>query len=506
METSLRNDYHALVKRLQEISQLGSIMGVLHWDQEVIMPTGGADSRAKQISALAGIHHEKATHPEVGALLENLSNCDNSDFNDFEKTNISEAHWAYERSVRVPEDLVREIAELGSRGHMTWIQARKDDNFSDFAPVLEKFIQLIKKRSAYIDPDKSPYDVNIENFERGTSTAQLDPLFDNLKSQLIPLIKEISDSKNKPDASFLDGEFPISVQEDLGRRISSDMGFSFDHGRMDVSVHPFCGGGDSTDVRITTRYRLDNFVESLYAVIHETGHGLYEQGRMPDAKDLPVSESLTMGIHESQSLFWERMIAQRKSFCSHYLDTFSNAFPEKLKGISAQKFYEGINLCEPSFIRVEADEVTYPLHVILRYELEKGLFDGSVSVNQLPELWNNKMEEYLGIRPPTNRLGVLQDVHWSSGSFGYFPSYTLGAMYASQFYNAMLRDIPDSESQIEMGMFENIKNWLNKNIHSKGTLFSPSELVEQVTGESLNHKYFISYLKEKYGNIYKLNN
>ena len=506
MGTSLRKDYQALVERLQEISQIGSIMGVLHWDQEVIMPKGGADSRAKQISALAGVHHEKATHPEVGDLLEKLSSCDDSNFNDFEKTNISEAQWAYDRSVRVPEDLVREIAELGSRGHMTWIQARKDDRFSDFAPVLEKFVQLIKKRSEFIDPDKSPYDVNIENFERGTSTAQLDPLFDNLKLQLIPLIKDISESKNKPDASFLEGNFPIDVQEKLGKQISSDMGFSFDHGRMDVSVHPFCGGGDSTDVRITTRYRPDNFVESLYAVIHETGHGLYEQGRMPDAKDLPVSESLTMGIHESQSLFWERMIAQRKSFCAHYLDTFASAFPNKLKGISAQQFYEGINLCHPSFIRVEADEVTYPMHVILRYELEKGLFDGSISVDQLPDLWNDKMEEYLGIRPPNNKMGVLQDVHWSSGSFGYFPSYTLGAMYASQFYNAMLKDIPDTESQIEQGRFENIKNWLNKNIHSKGTLLSPSELVKQVTGEPLNYKYFISYLREKYGNIYKLYN
>jgi carboxypeptidase Taq len=506
MGTSLRKDYEALIKRLQEVSQIGSIMGVLHWDQEVIMPKGGADSRAKQISALAGIHHEKSTDSEVGELLESLTNCDDSDFNDYEKTNISEAQWAYDRSVRVPEDLVREIAELGSRGHMTWIQARKNDQFSDFAPVLEKFVQLIKKRSGYIDPEKSPYDVNIEYFERGTSTAQLDPLFDNLKLQLIPLIKEIGESKNKPDASFLEGDFPINVQEELGKRISSDMGFSFDHGRMDVSVHPFCGGGDSTDVRITTRYRSDNFVESLYAVIHETGHGLYEQGRMPDAKDLPVSEALTMGIHESQSLFWERMIAQRKSFCAHYLDTFASAFPDKLKGISAKQFYEGINLCHPSFIRVEADEVTYPLHVILRYELEKGLFDGSISVDQLPDLWNDKMEEYLGVRPPNNTMGVLQDVHWSSGSFGYFPSYTLGAMYASQFYNAMLKEIPDTESQIEKGIFENIKNWLNKNIHSKGTLFSPSELVKKVTGEPLNHKYFISYLKEKYGSIYKLSN
>jgi len=504
MNNSLRQDYDSLVTRLQETSRLGAVMNLLHWDQEVMMPKGGADSRAKQISALAGIVHEKLTHATVGDLLDKLADSDASGFNEFERTNISEAQWAYNRSVRVPEELVREIAELGSRGHMVWIQARKDNRFEDFAPVLEKFVGLIKKRAAYIDPDKSPYDVNIENFERGACVAQLDPLFDKLRAQLVPLISAIRQSDTQPDASFLTGEFPIERQEELGRRISEDMGFSFDHGRMDVAVHPFCGGGDSTDVRITTRYSPDNFVESLYAVIHETGHGLYEQGRMAGYTDLPASESLTMGIHESQSLFWERMVAQSESFCSHYLELFASVFPDKLKGVSAPEFYEGINVCRPSFIRVEADEVTYPLHVILRYELEKGLFDGSVAVDQLPGLWDDKMEEYLGIRPPSDREGVLQDVHWSSGAFGYFPSYTLGAMYASQFYNAMLKDIPDAGSQIAKGEFKNIKGWLNKNIHAQGALYSAEELVRRVTGEPLNQDHFISYLKEKYGKIYKL--
>lgn len=505
MDDSLRPAYDSLVARLQETSRLGAISGLLHWDQEVIMPSGGADSRAKQIAALAGVIHEKSTHAEIGVLLDKLSSGDASSFNDFEKTNISEAQWDYNRSVRVPQELVREIAELGSRGHFIWIKARKENKFSDFAPVLEKFVRLIKKRAGYIDPDKSPYDVNIENFERGSSMSQLDPLFEKLKARLIPLIRAISESGYQPDSSFLEGEFPIKDQEELGKRISKDMGFSFDHGRMDVSVHPFCGGGDATDVRITTRYRTDNFVESLYAVIHETGHGLYEQGRMAEGRDLPASESLTMGIHESQSLFWERMIAQGKSFCSHYLAAFASVFPEKLKGVSARRFYDGINLCRPSFIRVEADEVTYPLHVILRYELEKELFDGTISVGQLPGLWNDKMEEYLGIRPPTDREGVLQDVHWSSGAFGYFPSYTLGAMYATQFYNAMLKDIPEAESQIENGQFKNIREWLKTNIHAKGSLFSPGELVRQVTGGPLSHEYFISYLNEKYGKIYRLN-
>lgn len=505
MEDSIRNAYKILEERLQECGRLQTIMGLIHWDQEVIMPPGGADSRAKQISTLAGLIHEKATHSEMGEALEKLSTVDSSEFSLFERANIFEAQWDYSRAVRVPGDLVREIADLSSRGHHIWAKAREENRFSDFAPSLDKMVQLKKKRAEYVAPEKHPYDVNIDDYERGATMATLDPLFDSLKAELIPLIRSISESEYQPKAEFLAGVFPVAKQEELGRRVSSDIGFSFDHGRMDVSVHPFCGGGDSTDVRITTRYRENNFAESLYAVIHETGHGIYEQGRMKEGRDLPASESLTMGIHESQSLFWERMIAQGLSFCSHYLETFAAFFPEELKGISAQEFYQGINLCQPSYIRVEADEVTYPMHVILRYELEKGLFDGSISVDQLPGLWNDKMEKYLGIRPPTDTEGVLQDVHWCQGAFGYFPSYTLGAIYASQFYQAMLKDIPDVENQIAEGKFVSIKEWLNKNIHIKGRLYSAQEIVRQVTGGPLSHENFISHLKSKYGKIYRLN-
>ncbi len=287
--------------------------------------------------------------------------------------------------------------------------------------------------------------------------------------------------------------------------ISRDMGFDFDKGRMDVSVHPFCGGGHPTDVRITTRYRTDNFIESLYAVIHETGHGLYEQGRMADSLDLPVSEPLTMAVHESQSLFWERMIAQGKNFCTRYLDKFKEMFPGFLKDVSADSLYKAINVCRPSFIRVEADELTYPVHIILRYEIEKALFEGTLEVKDLPEVWNGKMEEYLGIRPPTDTLGVLQDVHWSGGAFGYFPSYTLGAMYACQFYNQLLVDVKDVTARIEQGDFACIKTWLNKNIHQQGRLYSPDQLAKKVTGQILDPNIFVNYLKTKYNVIYGLN-
>lgn len=503
MINNVKSAYSDLVDRLEEISRLGGVMSTLHWDQEVIMPSGAADSRAKQISALAGVIHERSTDPKLGECLSALRDEDPSSFNEFEACNIREAQREYDKETKVPKKLVKEMAELGSKGHFVWIKAREDNRFSDFAPTLKRFIELKKEWAACVFPDLSAYDANIDNFERGTTQAEIAPIFERLKSELIPLIQSVKEAKYQPDTSFLEGTFPVDRQESLGKQISKDMGFQFDQGRMDVSVHPFCGGGHPTDVRITTRYRDSDFIESLFAVIHETGHGLYEQGRMLKGRDLPVSEALTMGIHESQSLFWERMIGQNKAFCAHYMNTIRAAFPENLQDVSTDALYEAINTCKPSFIRVEADELTYPLHVILRFEIEKGLFDGSVEVKELPELWNDKMDKYLGVRPPTDTLGVLQDVHWSGGAFGYFPSYTLGAMYACQFFNILLGEMPDTVKNIEKGNFAPIKTWLNDKIHSQGSLFSPQELVQKITGEALNPDHFINYLKTKYRAIYK---
>ncbi|MCS5621093.1 MAG: carboxypeptidase M32, partial [Nitrospinaceae bacterium] len=314
MKESLEKDYFSLVRRLEESSRLGGIMGILHWDQEVIMPVGASESRAQQIGTLAGVLHEKTTHPEMGKLLDELSKADENGFTAFEWCNIREAHREFQMAIRVPKTLVTELAELSSRAHQIWVKARSENKFSDFAPVLKQLVDLKIKWAGYVFPDMQAYDANIDIYERGSTQKDITPVFDKLKAELIPLIKAIQESDYQPDTSFLSGQFSIEKQEALGRKISEEMGFLFDQGRMDVSVHPFCGGSHPTDVRITTRYRTDNFVESLYAVIHETGHGLYEQGRMHNGRALPVSEALTMAIHESQSLFWERMIAQGKPF------------------------------------------------------------------------------------------------------------------------------------------------------------------------------------------------
>lgn len=496
--------YQNLVQKLEEITHLSGVMSTLGWDQEVMMPAGAGEARAKQIAALAGVIHERMTDPALGECLNELKEKDFDALSELERCNIREALHSYELETKVSKRLVQELAELSSRGQGIWVMARQENRFSDFAPVLKRFLELKQEWAQCVSPDLKPYDANIDLFERGTTMDMITPVFERLKQELIPLIHAIQEHSYQPDTAFLQGKFALDKQEALARQISQDIGFNFEQGRMDVSVHPFCGGSHPTDVRITTRYKDSNFVESLYAVIHETGHALYEQGRPHELGDLPASESLTMGIHESQSLFWERMIAQSKPFCQHYFETIRAAFPDNLQHATVDSFYRAINTCKPDFIRVEADEVTYPLHIILRYEIEKGLFDGSMQVDDLPYIWNELMQKYLGIQPHTDALGVLQDSHWSGGAFGYFPSYTLGAMYACQFYQTLLSEQSDTERNIGRGNFAPIKNWLNEKIHRQGRLYSPQELVQRVTGEALNPDYFVDYLKRKYSEVYNL--
>ncbi len=453
----MKQTYQNLVGKLEELGQLEQIMGILHWDQEVIMPTGGAQARGGQLASLAGVIHEKMTDPAIGELLDQLeSGASNDDFDPYQQCNIRETRRVYDRETKVPMELVQELAELGSRGHHVWVKAREENKYSDFAPILERLIELKKQWAHHIQPDQPPYDVLMDVYERGLTMDQVDPIIDRLKTKLVLLIRAIQESAYQPDTSFLKGEFAVEKQEALGRTISEALGFDFDKGRIDVSVHPFCGGADPT------------------------------------------------GIHESQSLFWECMISKQKAFCEHYLKLFQETFPDNLKDVGLQAFFEAINVSRPSFIRVEADEVTYPMHIILRYEIEKGIFDGTHTVSDLPEVWNNKMQDYLGIRPQTDTEGVLQDVHWSSGGFGYFPSYTFGAMYACQFYNAFKREAPDLEDWIRQGNFRAVKDWLNRNIHVKGKLLSTEALLQEVTGEALNPDHFITYLKNKYRDIYRL--
>eukprot|EP01027_Heterolobosea_sp_BB2_P016604 GEZU01023617.1.p1 GENE.GEZU01023617.1~~GEZU01023617.1.p1 ORF type:complete len:514 (+),score=160.28 GEZU01023617.1:45-1586(+) len=510
---SLRATYKKLSDHLLKVSRMRSIAGLLEWDQQVMMPENAADARGEQMALMSGITHDMKTAKELGEYLNVLSSADEkelkTEFNDFERATIRLAKKDYDRETKIPKELAEEVAKLSTEGYFTWATARKENDFSKFQPVLERWIDIKKQMAKLIDPTKLPYDVCIDEFERDMTSARIAEIFSKVKAGLIPLIQAINNAKANAniDNSVLKGTFPIKKQEEISSKICVALGFSMKDGRLDTSLHPFSTGLHRTDVRITTRYREDDFFQGLMGTVHETGHALYEQGLNAEYYGLPVADALSMGIHESQSLLWERHVGLNRPFLERFWPIIQEAFapenPHLLK-FSSEDVYKAVNSIEAGLIRVEADEVTYPMHIILRYELEKGLLDGSIAVKDLPQLWNAKMQEYLGLTPPDDSKGVLQDVHWSGGAIGYFPSYLLGSIAACQFYNAALKQIPDLEKNLREGNFHLLKEWLNRNVHSVGSLLSSDDLMTRVTGEPLNPQHFIDYLRQKYAQIYNL--
>lgn len=396
-------------------------------------------------------------------------------------------------------------------GYQAWVEARKNNDLKLFSPTLAEVIALKKEVAAATQPHLSAYDANIDLFERGMTSQRLDEIFSACASELIPLIDKIAKSEVKKTYEApgeLDGtKFSIEQQKLMCERVVKDMGFDFDKGVMQVSVHPFTGGAHPTDVRITTRYSEDNWLEGVAGAVHEGGHALYEQGRNPSQDNLPVSRALSMGIHESQSLFWERMVFQSMEFCEYFIPILHEHFPHTSK-ITAKELYEFINRVEPGFIRVDADEVTYPLHIVLRFEMEKAMFEGKVNPENhelLSSTWNKKMKDSLGLVVEKDSQGCLQDIHWSIGAIGYFPSYTLGAIAAAQLFEELEKQMPDARDKIRRGDFNPIREWLRVNVHEKGSLYdSPDLLLTKITGRSLDPNAYTRYLKSKYSALYKL--
>lgn len=346
---------------------------------------------------------------------------------------VRDAARNYKKVTALSKEMAQRSAELNSRGYQTWVKAREQDDFSQFAPVLSEWVELLQEKCSLIDASRPAYDVCLDDFERGMTAERLDVIFGQVKEGLVPLLNAIREDGTPPDASWLKGQYDVKEQAALCASIAEDLGFDMTRGRLDVSVHPFTGGAHPSDVRMTTRFKPEDLTEGLTGAIHETGHALYEQGRNLDYDGLPVNEALSMGVHESQSLLWERMVCLRPSFSKYLLPRLSKSFPQLPKDATPDQLYAALNVVRtPSMIRVESDECTYPMHIILRYEIERGIMDGSVAVADLPELWASKMQEYLGCTPASNAEGVLQDVHWSVGAIGYFPTYSLGAMYAAQ--------------------------------------------------------------------------
>ncbi|HLM84441.1 MAG TPA: carboxypeptidase M32 [Candidatus Bathyarchaeia archaeon] len=491
--------------KLQELYHIGSALAVLNWDMEVFMPPKGAALRAGTISNLSGILHEKFISKEFSDILKKAKvQLDAGKLDEEDSAIVRELWREYERQKKLPVDFVREMAQICSEGHNIWADARKKSDFNIFLPHLKKIVALKRREAELVGWKKSPYDALLESYEPFATSEEMSMIFEDLKKFLVPYLKKISDSSIKISRDILKGNFPIEKQKQFNEEVAKKIGFDFEAGRLDTSVHPFSTGFHPNDVRMTTRFEKDNLLDSFYSVIHETGHALYEQGLSKKNFGTPLGEAISLGIHESQSRMWENTVARGKNFWEYFFPKMQKEFPQPFAKIKFDDFFRAINFVRPSLIRVESDEVTYNLHIILRFEIEKELIEGSIEVEDLPKIWNAKMEEYLGVAVPNDKEGVLQDVHWSGGAIGYFPSYTLGNLYAAQFFAAAKKDMPNLEKEIAAGEFSPLLEWLREKIHMHGKFFSAGDLVREVTGESLTSQYFIDYLKEKFGEIYNI--
>ncbi len=493
--------YEKFMAKVAELADIGHAEGMLSWDQETYMPPKGAAMRARAQGTLAGLHHERLTTPELVGLVKDLKA---QDLTGDAAVNVREVGRSQDRSLKIPKELVVELSQTESLSHEAWITAREKADFALFQPWLEKILKLKKEVAERVGYEGTIYNALLDEYEPHTYAEDIEPVFAALKEKLVPLVEKIAATGKFPARGVLDQEFPVAGQEQLGRQVLEDMGFDIEAGRLDVAVHPFCSGTSRDDVRLTTRYSADWLPGSLFGTIHEAGHGLYEQGLPKDAVATPAGGSVSLGIHESQSRLWENMVGRSRAFWTHYLPRLKVLFPTQLQNVDLDQFYAAVNQVEPSLIRVEADEVTYNLHILLRFELERDLFEGRVEVKDLPSVWNERMEQYLGICPPDDAQGVLQDVHWSFGLLGYFPTYTLGNLYGAQFFHQAQQDLTDLGDKIGRGELGELKTWLNDKVHSRGSRLRASELVEEVTGEKLSADYFSNYLEAKFGALYNL--
>eukprot|EP00026_Physarum_polycephalum_P009944 Phypoly_transcript_10083.p1 GENE.Phypoly_transcript_10083~~Phypoly_transcript_10083.p1 ORF type:complete len:435 (+),score=65.46 Phypoly_transcript_10083:34-1305(+) len=422
-----------------------------------------------------------------------------------EKAVVRDSLRDYQMETAIPRELATRIAKLNAAAYGAWVQAKTQKDFSIFKPFLQQWVELNIEKAKLTDPTRPVYDVLMDRHERGLTSKKVDEVFAKIKAELIPFIAKVQ-QKPEPKSDFMNHEFDIKTQAKINEQISKEIGFDLERGRIDVSLHPFCVTvGAAADVRITSRYKTTD-LSSLRATIHETGHALYEQGLPPDFAALPGGQAVSMGVHESQSLFWERMVGMGEPFWRHYWGLITSNFPFISSDSTALDYYKVVNTVKAGKIRIEADELTYPLHIILRYEIEEGLLNGKIPVDDnLPLLWNQKMQEYLGVKVENDAEGILQDIHWAIGLYGYFPTYTLGAIYASQFYKTAKEKLPNLEQQIEKGEFANLKKWLNENLHIHGSLYPTGELIsKKINGEDLSAKVFLKYLTEKYSKIYSL--
>lgn len=499
------------LKQLREIDKeivlLAHTAALLGWDQETYMPAKALYERSEQIALLQGMVHERITNPqcaellaELGATPENPSG--NAGLSELERAFIRETFRRHTRAAKIPQSLVVEMAKTTSVAQGVWIQARKASDFKLFQPHLEKIITLLKQIADCLGYTDSAYDPLLDEYEPWMTCREVEEVFSRLKEPLVQLVQQIVASKQRIDDTVLTHRFSADKQAEFNLFVLKAMNFEFERGRLDVSAHPFTTTLGMDDVRLTTRYNEKYFPTSLFGTIHESGHGLYELGFAEEIKGTLLGNAASLGIHESQSRLWENMVGRSLSFWKGFFPQLKRFFPEALNNVEYGQFYRAINCVKPSLVRVEADEVTYNLHIILRFELEKKLISGELVVEDLPQAWKQESKNLLGIEPENHAQGCLQDIHWSMGAFGYFPTYTLGNLYAAQFYDTLCREQPGLERELAQGNLKPVRRWLEENIHCHGAVYPAGELCQRVTGEQLNPRFFIEYLQKKYGALY----
>jgi len=489
---------------LGEVSDINRAASVLSWDQQVNMPPGGGEARGQQLATLGKIAQEKFITDEVGGLLEDVR----QEFADADPTSdeaamIRVAARNYDKAKRVPPSYIAERAIVSSGAFEAWAEAKAKSDFAIFQPHLEKVVELVHKYISFFPPADHPYDILLDDYEPGMKTAEVKVIFDALRPNQVELIKTISASRQVKD-DVLHKKYNEKKLWDFGVDVITKFGYDWSRGRQDKAPHPFETTFSVDDVRITTRFEADKPLAMLFGTMHESGHAMYEQGVNPVYERTSLASGTSLAVHESQSRMWENLVGRSLPFWEHFFPTFKRTFASQLEGVSLKSFYKAINKVEPSLIRVNADEATYNLHIMLRLELEIAMVEGKLAIKDLPEIWNTKMKDYLGVTPPNDAKGVLQDIHWSGGMIGYFSTYALGNLISAQLWEKINADIHDLDDQIRKGDFSHLLDWLRKNIHQYGQKYEPQTLVEKVTGSKITYEPYIRYLTKKYGEIYGL--
>ncbi len=494
-----------LKNRLSEVNDLNEANAILSWDQMTFMPSGGAEARGRQMATLEKVSHEKFTDPEIGKLLEKLQPVlEELPQDSPDAALIRITTHDYEKAIKVPSAFTAKFSEHTSKTYAAWAKARAERNFKLVAPLLEKTLDYSRQLANFFPGYQHIADPLIDDLDEGMTVATIRPLFQILRAELTPLVQKIA-SQPAPDDSFLHQDFPEDAQLSFGLKVAQTMGYDFNRGRQDKSPHPFTTSFSIGDVRITTRVKTNNLAEALFSTIHESGHALYEQGINPDFDGTSLATGTSMSVHESQSRLWENLVGRSRSFWQYFYPQLQELFPNQLRNVKDEAFYRAINKVERSLIRTDADEVTYNLHVMLRFDLETEMLEGKLAVKDLPEAWNRKYFSDLGVLPPDDSLGVLQDMHWYSGTIGgYFQSYTLGNILSAQFFEAAEKAHPEIRSGIAAGNLNILHNWLSEHIYRFGHQYPAKEIIESATGRPLEIGPYIKYLKTKYGEIYKL--